>query len=344
MTEEGIIIEAISQFNKLTGVAIRQVAWGELSKHDKMVMDSRVRLKVGKEVVEFAVEAKNELRQMHLPGLLEQIEKRSEEDWLIISQYIPKPLKEELRRLGVNYLEASGNCFIRHGGLFFYINDQAVTPARLPEEGKLWKATGMKFLFVLLQNPHLINESYRFLARVSKIALGNIGHFLDELKNEGYIKRSKDGSLFLENTDQLARKWVGLFPTVLKAKLKMGTFRFIDPGRFAGWPDLKTEKFYWGGEAAGALLTNYLRPERLTIYTRHPKVELMRDLRLVPDENGNVELLEVFWSEKGLEDAALQNQRTVPPILAYAELATSLDSRNRETAEKIRELYFEHER
>jgi hypothetical protein len=340
MQEYEIVLKALSAFRKQTGASLAVVPLGDLSKQKKFVLDTRVRLKIGKEVAEFKVEVKNELRQLHLPILLDRL-KDKEEDWLIISQYIPKPLKEDMKRHGINYLEASGNCFIRYRNWFFYINDQAVTPSRLPEEGKLWKSTGLKFLFLLLQKPGMINESYRTLAKATKVALGNIGPFLDELKKEGYVNEYNQGQLFFENQQQLQRKWVELFASVLRPKLRLGNFRFLDEGRYSDWSRIPAHHFFWGGEAAGALLTDYLRPERFTLYTSYPKTDLMKELKMVPDENGRIELMEIFWNEYEVE-SSLPPSRTVPPLLAYAELATSLDSRNRETAERIKENYLEN--
>lgn len=344
MISEKIIKEALIQLQKQAGISVKEVPLGKLSKHGKLTMDSRVRVKAGKEVIEFAVQVKNEIRKIHLPGLLELIERRKEEDWLIISQYIPKPLKEELRSLGINYLEASGNCFIRHGSLYLYINDQMVTPARLPEVGKLWKVSGLKFLFVVLQNPEMINAPYRTLAKASGTALGYIGSFIDELKKEGYVKSNQKDILFIENRDQLLNKWVELYSSVLRPKLKLGNFRFMGiEGVTDYWKNVPTTHILWGGEAAGALMTNYLRPEKLTMYSSFPKIQLMKELKLVPEESGQIELMEAFWNE---DEIKLSGKKlgTVPPLLAYADLATSLDSRNRETAEKIKNLYLKDER
>jgi hypothetical protein len=62
----------------------------------------------------------------------------------------------------------------------------------------------------------------------------------------------------------------------------------------------------------------------------------MKHLRLVPDPAGNVEILDVFWN-----DQLNYKQGLVPPLLAYADLVTSLDSRNRETAVRIKQQYLE---
>lgn len=343
MTEEQILQTATDKFQSLTGFSLKQIPPGSLSKHQKLVMDTRLRLKLGKRTIEFAAEIKNEIRQEQLSRILDLINKNRNDTWLIISQYIPKPLKAEMRNYQVNYLEASGNCYIRDKDLFIYINDQPVTQTRLPEQGKLWKSAGLRFLFIVLQYPQLINEPYRSLARISKVALGNIGPFIDELKSEGYLKRGNHGQFLFENTEQLRRKWIELFPTVLRPKIKMGSFRFMDKDMNRNWKDIPNTFFRWGGEPAGALLTNYLNPEKFTMYTSFTKLVLMKQLKLIPDENGNVELLETFWNENDFSVYSPSNrQDVVSPFLAYAELVISFDSRNRETAERIKEMYFEH--
>jgi len=334
MVGEDIFRQAVSQLREQTGISAKKVPPGGRA------VDARIQLKRGKEMVEFICEIKNELRSVHLPGLMELNRKRRREPLLVISQYIPKPLKEGLKGQGISYLEASGNCFINHGNLYVYINDQAVTPTRLPQEGKLWKTAGLKFLFLILQYPDMLNTSYRVLAGAADIALGNIGPLIEELKEEGYAKSGADGKLFIENKPLLQKKWVELFVSVMRPKLKLGNFRFMDEASMDHWKTLPHQNFLWGGEAAGALLTNHLKPQELTLYTSHSKVQLMKDLKMVPAKDGPVELMEIFWNEESFE-AQERVKATVPPLVAYAELAASMDSRNRETAERIKEKYLE---
>jgi hypothetical protein len=234
----------------------------------------------------------------------------------------------------VNYLEATGNCYIQADGFFFFINDRRVTEARLPKEGKLWKATGLKFVFAVLADDELLNGAYRQLAAYAGIALGNVGPLLTELRNEGYLLPGTKGPM-LVNREMLRDKWVELYPTLLRPKLRIGRYRK---------PDSLTAKgalpagLLWGGENAGAILTRHLEPENHTLYTGLPKNAVMKELRLLPDVQGKLELLEQFWPEE-LQRQQAETQ-VVPPLIAYAELATQIDSRNRETAERIKQQYL----
>jgi hypothetical protein len=101
---------------------------------------------------------------------------------------------------------------------------------------------------------------------------------------------------------------------------------------------LPIQGFYWAGEAAGALLTGYLNPEKLTMYTRKDFVPV-REFSLMPEAKGDLEIFEIFWNEQEFDH--LMHPATVPPLLVYAELATSLDSRNQETAQLVKEKYLD---
>ena len=333
MKEHDILEQAIRQFSLITGAVLQELPNKKLENR----ADTVVELRLGKIKTQFWVEIKNEIREHNLHSILNQIKKNPGE-WLLICQYIPKPIKNELKKRAVNYLETAGNCYIKSEGLFFYINDQAVTKQRQPKEGKLWKQAGIKFLFGILLKEELLNQPYRTIAKTTKVALGNIGPFIEELKEEKFVKtgeKNKKKFLFIENKEQLRNKWIELFNTVLKPKLKQGTFRFLDKKMVNEWEFLPDTEFYWGGEPAAAKLTNYLVPEHFTIYTREAKTRIMQQIKLVPDAAGDIDIMEKFW-----DDELNYQQGIVPPLLAYAELINSPDSRNRETAERIKQKYL----
>ena len=94
-----------------------------------------------------------------------------------------------------------------------------------------------------------------------------------------------------------------------------------------------TQKTVWGGEAAADMLTNHLRPEKFLIYTKENRMDLIKNYRLMPDKNGEVEVLDMFWNKtEGL---------TAPPIVVYADLMLEGGKRNKETAVKIYNEYIE---
>lgn len=337
MRETEIRNKAIQRFGEITGINATIID-NEINIYQKRRADAKLKLNTGNHETWFQAEIRNEIRARDLPILIERTG-NDKQHWILICQYIPGPVKETLRNEGINYLEAAGNCYIRQAGLFFYINDQPVTELRTPREGKLWKQAGLKFLFGVLIKPDLLNMPYRRVAEMTNVALGNIGPFIEELKTEGYIKEGlKEGKdiWILENKEELRKKWVELFAVVLRPKIKTGVFRFLNNKEQFEWMNLPDHDFFWGGETGGARLTNFLMPEKFTLYTRYDKMKLMKELKLVPDTTGNVEMMQVFWhTELDYQQGLAQ------PLLIYAELITSLDSRNRETANRIKEKYID---
>lgn len=330
--EEEILYQATEKLMLLTGMKINTLKLAVDGPDNGY--DAEIEIRTARNHVHFIVKIKNELRnKKYLPN---KHQKGTEN--LLVAQYIPKPLKQELKNINYNYLDAAGNCFIQTPELFIYINDQQVTETRLPVEGKLWKTAGLKFLFAILMQPELLNYPYRRIADEAGIALGNVGGLLEELKKEGYLlDGGKNKGLFIGHKERLISRWAEAFRATLRPKLLAGNFRFINKDQVNHWDQLETNQFKWGGENAGALLTNFLQPEKFTIYTREPRAILMKKLHLVPDPNGNIEILEQFWKDK----EPGENAHTVPAILAYAELITSFDSRNQETAERIKIKYID---
>jgi hypothetical protein len=340
MSEQEILYAALDKLNELTGLDYDVLKTEEIELRHQI--DALISIGAGKQKSKFKVEVKHELRSAQLPHILRQLDLVKGYAPLIVSQYIPKPLKRELKELKVNYLEVAGNASIKTEEIFIFINDQPVTEVRLPAEGKLWNPTGLKFLFAILQFPDLINQPYRKIAHYSGIALGTIGTLINELENEGYLKASGTGTTkphkFLEQRDRLIQKWAELFRTNLRHKLFKGTYRFMNQEHYSNWESIEQGDFLWGAENAGALLTNHLSPEKFTIYTKVSTSKLMKELKLVPDKNGKVEILEQFWEDTYQPNLIV---RTVPVLLAYAELITSFDSRCQEAAERIKVKYLD---
>lgn len=333
-----ILYTAAENLSKVTGVAMRTVQTAQDS--DGLKYDELIEISIGKRKRVFLVEIKNELRSNQLPHIRKQ-DMAADRALLLVCQYIPSPLKKELKDLKINYLEATGNCYIGEEDLFVFVNDQQVSPVRLPVEGKLWKAAGLKFLFAILRNPQLINDSYRRIAEKAGVALGNVGGYLDELRKEGFLKNgiinNVDG-VFIENKARLIQRWAEAYHTNLRPKQWVNNFRFMNLAYQKDWRSIKNDGFKWGGENAAALLTNYLQPEKFTLYIAGNRLDLMKRLRLIPDPKGNVEMIEQFWPE---DETNAVEESVAPQLQVYADLIMGHDSRTHEAAERIKTHYFD---
>jgi hypothetical protein len=333
--EKDILKDALLQFNQLTGGKAKEMLNHGLNNK----IDAQIEIKLGKERQVFLVEIKNELRQTSLPTILGRINTK-DAHWLLVSKYIPQPIKQQLKEQGINYLEVAGNCYINAGGLFIYINDRSVSHSRKTPTGRFWKPAGLKFQFAILSDPGLLGQPYRTMAEAAGIALGNIGPLLDELQEKGYAKKNDDVWSII-NKSALINQWVEMYPAILKPGLQKGRFKFLKPSMRQEWKSLNPRGFLWGGEPAGDLYTNFREPGSFIVYTNTPITEVMKELHLVPDPDGDVELRKQFWNNNFFQDK--DNHvitPAVPPLLAYADLMNTVDSRNWEVAGRIKNKYL----
>lgn len=360
MRSEDILNTALNNFRKLTGYSYKLIPLTSQKNKKPDSEDGYVECKIGNTNIRFQLEIKNEIRSMHIMPLVKIIGKERE-NWLIISQYIPKPVKSELRELGINYLEASGNCNIRVANIIIYINDQTIAPVRKSTKNKLWNTAGIKFILAILSNPELLNKSYREIAGKSNISISNIGEFIKELLQEKYITvdtKKEQGYYHLTNKNKLIDKWVHSFNNVLRPKLIIGRYSFVSQkiwentgivrgaeGSSIIWgatpehPLIDKSKWhgiYWSGEVDAAMKTGLLTPEKITFYTTLPKEDFLKQMKLRPDEKGNVEVLKYPYKS----NHSSNQLNTVPTLITYAELIDSFDSRNHEAAEIIKNKYL----
>jgi len=329
--EPTILKETMSNFSKITGGKIKRIL------PTNPFADANIEMTLGNQSHIFFIETKNEIRQTHIPNIIEKFS-REQNRWLLVAKYIPGPQKERLKAASINYIETAGNCYINVENLFIYINDKEVTPSRQTDTSKLWSAPGLKFLSIMLSKSIYLNAPYRQIAKAAGIALGNIGPLQEELKQEGYIA-SADQSPQLLNKEKLIQRWVELFHVVLKPKLTKGKFRFMREQQQKNWIDIPVNGFKWGGEPGADILVNYLEPQTFTIYTSKTTNEIVKQIKIIPDPEGNIEIYEQYWDEALLKDYSIPEEVALPLII-YAELMAGMDSRSWEIAARIKNRYL----
>jgi hypothetical protein len=135
----------------------------------------------------------------------------------------------------------------------------------------------------------------------------------------------------LKNKIDLLQRWVIAYNDVLRPKLFVKRMSFMNKSEYSNWSSLYLSsvsgKTLWGGECAAGIMTQNLTPANFTIYTDTTWQSVGKSLKLLPDNNGKVEILRLFYSS--------EEGNTVSPLLTYADLMGSGDSRNIETAEII---------
>ncbi len=245
---------------------------------------------------------------------------------------------DRLREGDTQFMDTAGNCFINQPPFYIFIKGNKVQGVvKAPAVGRAFKQTGLRVLYALLCNPGLENETYRAIAAKTDVALGMVNWVLNELNELGYLVETGKGRarhIRLIGKEKLLERWVTGYAEQLRPKLLMGRYRGAD-----GWWQkavLKPEKAQWGGEVAAGKLTDYLKPQTITVYVDkdNPEAVLIQN-RLKKYHEGDVELLHRFWQP----NTVVTNGDTVHPILVYADLMATGNQRNIETA---RILYDEH--
>lgn len=112
---------------------------------------------------------------------------------------------------------------------------------------------------MLLANPELLNKPVRILAEAAGISTGAASNTLKDLKEEGFIA-AEGRRRFLLNPQKLARRWVELYPVVLKPKLHVRRYSGPRPQEMISRGKDWEEYAQLGGEAAMLAMGYGIRP------------------------------------------------------------------------------------
>ena len=342
-----ILDDAILALTKETGVQL-QVKQVGVQIHECLV---DAILCIPGVVDEIPVEIKKWAPQANLEVLIHRLTKLPT-GAMLVADYVNPNMADRLKAANIQFIDALGNAYVNTPPTYFFIKGHKPTErAAKTATNRAFDTTGLKVVFAFLCNPHLVNSPYRDIAHIAGVALGTVGWVVAGLKDAGFlIDRGTKRGRRLTNLQKLLDRWAEAYPEKLKPKLTVGEFVAKDPN---WWKALDIEKYsaYWGGEVAAAIYTDYLQPQIATVYL--PKnvgnklfadAQLRKLIERTGNEAGLVEIYRPFWPRQQLEKPELPNDTLRPglvhPVLAYADLLTTGDTRNLETAEIIYENYI----
>lgn len=255
---------------------------------------------------------------------------------IVVTDYVAPPMAERLKRLGLFFIDTAGNAYIAEPPLYVFVIGRKPAPnTETKRLTHLFGPRGLKVVFALLNTPHMVNRPFREIAETAGVALGTVGGVFQGLKNMGFCLVTGKKNRRLRKVQTLIRRWVEAYPEQLRPKLIIGRF---EAERHNWWRNVNIRQYdaCWGGEVAGARLTQHLKPENVTIYADTPPGKLILEHKLKKAENGRIEILEPFWKTAQYDT----RRETVPPLIVYADLMRTGDARNIETAELIHEKYL----
>lgn len=289
----------------------------------------------------YIVKIKTQIDRLAALGLMKAQLDLYHEPGLIFTPYVTAEIADRCRALGIHFLDKAGNAYLRAPGLYIFIKGQRPQEP-IATRTHAGTATALRIVFALLCEPKLLNAPYRDIVEVAGVALGAIGVVLDDLFIRRLITGTRAGTQrhFIQR-EKMFEEWVTNYPIKLRPKLNGRRFHAENPD---WWKAVHIADFrgYWGGEVAADRLTGYVRPGTQTIYLQPNTQEALRKLvatqRLRPDPEGEVEILETFWTFPPNPE----HPDVVPPILVYADLTATLDPRNQEVAKLIRDKHIEN--
>lgn len=260
---------------------------------------------------------------------------------LLIADYVNANAAKRLRDKGIQFIDTAGNAYIDRPGLKILIRGNS-RPDKLVfnEAGqpgvRAFQRKGLILIYHLLTRPELVNTSLRTIASESGVSHGTADNVIKALETGGFVAKGRNGRRRLLEKHKLMERWVAGYGETLAPKLTIGTF-YSEDTRWWG-TDIQEFSAAWGGEIAAAQYTGYLSPQIATLFLPRANFPtLMQRYRLrkaATSADANLRIMERFWDEDEHENGF------VHPLLAYAELLYSADTRNAETARILYDRYL----
>jgi hypothetical protein len=332
--ERQMVNQILETFTHLTGVKAKWVPVKANDYHYDRV-DGVVQFILPDKNIEIAAETKINIQYAHLPSFLNQ--QTVNKGLLVLAKYIMPKFKKRMQEMGVNYIDAAGNAFIKLTPLTVIVDGRKEVETPQDLKAKPFSKAGLKVIFQFLLHDDYINETFREIAKAVEVSLDTVHKTVNGLKYLQYLVPLNDYTLQWNKKKELLDRWMTEYETRLKPGLHIGNFTFMQEKDFFNWKKLnfKSTLTKWGGEPAGELLTGYLKPEKLTIYTKENRIDWIRNYKLVPNPKGYISIYERFWKLDELRNNA------APPLLVYADLINTGNKRNIETAQKVYEQYLQ---
>jgi hypothetical protein len=264
---------------------------------------------------------------------------------MLVTRYVPAEKANELIRQNVPFLDTAGNVYFdQPEGTVMIVGRPKPAQDIAPGRARSTTPKGLQVMYAIATKPGLVTQPYRAIAEVAGVALNTANLAVDDLIARGLVAERRDGERILPDWRKFVDEWVSLYPSQLRHKLDARRFASMSPDwwrRFDFSPYSETLDLRLGGEAAAEALTHQLKASRSTIYLQSPVTSaFLIDARLRPDERGDVEILEAFWPRPPIKVWESSPERPlVHPLLIYADLVATGDSRNLSIAEQI---YDEH--
>ncbi len=328
--EAEILNIATEKINNLEGLECKILA--ENTEENETFFDAKIAIYHGNLENKYFAEIKKKIVPNNVPRILEQT--KNIEPIIIIADYITPKAKELLRINNISYVDTAGNMFLKSQYLYLLIQTNKTNRNTLKTNTKAFNKAGLKVIYQFLLNPEFINKPYRFIGEKANVTIATVGVVLKDLLKENYIIQENKKEYKFHNKERLFEEWVKEYNKNLRPKLRKKKYRWLN--KSVNWRKIKLPReTFWGGVNAAELLTEYLIADKIEIYTGQKFEEVMKRLKILPDDKGDITITELFWKNKE------HNNQLVEPMLIYADLLGGTNTRYLETANIIYKKYVQ---
>lgn len=257
---------------------------------------------------------------------------------IVFAKHINPAIAKALKTENIQFIDTVGNAYFKseHIYVFNFGNKPKDTVTHRKEsQGKAFTPKGMQVVLALLLDSELVKKSFRSISEVTGVALGTVKLVMDDLVNLNYVHMVAKQRKLL-NKNELVEGFLKNYSMKFRNKQALELFTTTDIERL-DTIDISQYEALWGGEYAAEVYTNYLKASSRTIYLPEQyKSAFIKQARLrKPKANENIDyavnIITPYTKTEYLEG----NKELVHPFLVYAELITSGEPRQMETAEKL---------
>jgi hypothetical protein len=243
---------------------------------------------------------------------------------LLMADFVSTAIAAKLRESGVEFLDSAGNAHLSRAPLLVEISGRK-RRTRPPRTSRAFQPAGLRLVHLLLKRPEALGWTYRELAAQAGIALGAVGPVLKELEERGFIVPGQEKKKLLVNRLDLLGRWEIGYAERLYPKLYIETCRPAADIGVTGLPDLIRQQqlqgqVLVGGELGAALVLEGFHPASAILHLYGEPLPIMLRLRLVPDPDGEIELLRGLGEPRD-QDGAKEKLALADPLLLHAEVA-----------------------
>lgn len=258
------------------------------------------------------------------------------DSFLVLTDYISEKISKKLRKNKINFIDTSGNIFIDSNDVYIYHYGKSRKKIKY-EKDEFSNKKSIKLLFYLLQNSKILKKSYREISNITNISIGKISNSMQALKRKNYLVIQNKKRKLIKR-EELIDIWVKNFNNILKDNFFFNSYTSQKNSLELDRVVKNLKHTYLSSEFATQYISHILKPKKLNIYTSDDKIKIIKGLKLIPSESGDIKLYDLFWNDNFIKNE--KNGKIAPFLIIYADLFEENIERNKEISKLIFDRYL----